>query len=252
MRSALRNAWLRAEPDGKPDRQLLVGDAFEVDETRAGWVRGRAEKDGYPGWVREDALGPEIAPTHWVAVRTTWAFGAPDIKSDPVVDLHMTSPVEALEETDTWLRIRHGDGAAFVPLAHCRAILAHLRSPVEAARAFLDTPYVWAGNTGFGLDCSGLVQVALRASGFECPGDSHEQERMPFARVPDGAALEAGDLVFWKGHVAMATGPDRIIHANAHHMKVVEETASPAFARIADTETGPITSRLRPERKTGH
>lgn len=248
MRSALANAWLRPAPGAPPDRQVLVGDRFRIVETRGDHVRGVVQKDGYEGWLPAPSLGPVIAPSHWIAVRTTWGFAAPDIKSEPLIDLHMTSELEARDEKDGWLEVVWGRDRAFVPVDHCRAIAARLRDPVAAARVFLETPYVWAGNTGFGLDCSGLVQAALRATGLSCPADSGAQEQMPGERLAKDAALKAGDLIFWKGHVAMATGPDRIIHANAHHMKVVEEDRATAVARIEASATGPVTSLLRPGR----
>ena len=143
------------------------------------------------------------------------------------------------------MEVRLGDQTAFVPASHLRTMGNYFEKPESAARLFLRTPYLWAGNTGFGLDCSGLVQAALRACGVQCPADSHQQETMKGTKLEVDAPLQAGDLLFWKGHVSMATGPKSMIHANAHHMMVVEEPTDQAVARIAATETGPVTSRLR-------
>ena len=248
MKSAIRNAWLRPAPNAPPDRQVLVGDRFRIEDRQETWVKGVTDKDNYPGWLPENALAPAIAPTHWIAVRTTWGFAAPDIKSEPLIDLHMTSELEARDKEGGWLEATFGDRTVFIPKEHCRAMAARMRDPVAAARAFLDTPYVWAGNTGFGLDCSGLVQAALRATGIPCPADSGDQERMSGDHLTETDPHLPGDLIFWTGHVAMATGPDTIIHANAHHMKVVEEPRNQAESRIAASATGPVTSRLRPSK----
>ena len=252
MNSAIANTWLRPAPDAPPDRQVLVGDHIEVTGTLGEFSFGRALKDDYAGCVLTKDLGPAIKPTHWVSVRTTWAYATPDIKSAPLWDLHLTSRVEAISEAkDGWVKIRLNDRSAFVPVSHLRSLGDFLTQPVDAARLLLGTPYLWAGNTGFGLDCSGLVQASLRACGVKCPADSHPQEAMKGVRLDTNAPLQAGDLLFWKGHVAMATGPNTMIHANAHHMMVVEEPTDQAIARIAATETGAVTTRLRFELTIG-
>lgn len=244
--SAQTNAWLRPEPDQAPDRQLLVGDPFEVETTRNGWAYGRALKDGYVGHVLEAALAVEIAPTHWVSVRSTWAYEAPDIKSLPVVDLHMTARLQVTGESEGWLEVLYGDGQCYVRTSQCRAWQDWLNDPVEVARLFLGTPYVWAGNTGFGLDCSGLVQVAYHACGLACAADSQDQKVMP-GDPPE--SQEPGDLIFWKDHVAMETGEGTLIHANAYHMSVTEEPRHVVLTRIAATPSGPVSARLRPTRR---
>ena len=71
------------------------------------------------------------------------------------------------------------------------------------AEEFLHTPYLWGGKTSLGLDCSGLVQVALQAAGIACPRDSDMQE-MALGKLSSLGELRRGDLVFWKGHVAIA------------------------------------------------
>ena len=116
--------------------------------------------------------------------------------------------------------------------------------PVAVACRFLGTPYVWGGNTGWGIDCSGLVQAALLACGIACPGDSDLQQAA-FAEPGRDGRLEPGELVFWSGHVAMAMDADRLIHANAHDMAVAIEPALAAVARIEAAGDGPVTGRGR-------
>jgi cell wall-associated NlpC family hydrolase len=94
---------------------------------------------------------------------------------------------------------------------------------------------LWGGKTALGIDCSGLVQVALTAAGHVCPRDSDMQEGAlgaPAADAERELRLRRGDLVFWKGHVAIVRDPGTLIHANAFHMAVALEPFAEAVARI--------------------
>ena len=240
-------AFLRPKSDGARDRQLLFGDTFLVLEAVGDHVFGVSSKDGYVGYLPRAALNSYREATHWVSALLTHAWPSPSIKSEPILFLPMTAQVHVLGRDGDWLEIEIAGGSGFVPKSHLNPIEDWAESVVVAARAFLGSPYVWAGNEPSGIDCSGLVQVAFHAGGFLCPPDSDVQEGMPGQQLGPDEVLAAGDLVFWKGHVAIATGLGTIVHANAHHMAVVEELVSEAVARILATKTGPVTSRLRPD-----
>ena len=226
---------------GPRDRQLLFGDAVTVSETRDEWCRVTSAKDGYQGWVHKGQLGPHAATTHWVSVLATHAYARPDIKSPDHATLSLGSRLRVVSEQGGFLETDLG----FVPSVHTAPVGQTLSDPVSVAQLFLGTPYLWGGNSRLGLDCSGLVQAALLACGIACPGDSGEQERALGHPVPDGSPVQRGDLLFWKGHVALVAGDDLLLHANAFHMAVAFEPMDQAIARIQAQGDGPVTAQKR-------
>lgn len=227
------NPFLLATPGGARDRQLLCGDRFGLIEEREGWAFGQSAKDGYCGWLPSEALVAPEAPTHRVAVRSTWLYPEPSARVPAVLDLHCNGHVTWRGETGAWAEVTAGGVSGFVPAAHLAPMDAPETDPTRVLRLFQGTPYVWAGNTGFGIDCSGLVQAALHACGRPCPGDSDLQEAALGARLMPGVAPRPGDLYFWTGHVAMVVEPGWLLHANGHAMSVAWEDIDSALVRIA-------------------
>lgn len=235
-------ADLLSAPGGARERQLLMGDPVLVLDRDAGFAFIRSEKDGYCGYVGEGALGPAVSPTHRVAIPATHLYPAPDLRARETARLSFGARLVITGRSGRFARTAGGE---YVPEVHLRDAETHETDAVAVAGLFLGTPYLWGGNSRDGLDCSGLVQASLLACGIPCPGDSDQQEAAVGTPVASLADLVRGDLIFWKGHVAIVAGPDRIIHANAHTMSVAYEGLDAAIARIARAE-GPVTSLRRP------
>jgi cell wall-associated NlpC family hydrolase len=233
-------ADLCASPGGARDRQVMLGDGLVVVERRGEAVFAQMGKDGYCGWLVASAVGPAVTPTHWVAAVGTHLYPEPRVQARERAALPFGARVTVAEADAKWARV--GDG--FIPAMHLRAIGDWLADPVAVAEMFLGTPYLWGGNSRDGIDCSGLVQGAWLACGRDCPGDSDLQQGLG-AALADGAALRRGDLIFWKGHVALVVDADRLIHANGHSMDVRHEGIAAAIARIAAQGGGPVTARRR-------
>jgi cell wall-associated NlpC family hydrolase len=225
-------ADLRRAPshEARLDTQALMGERVTVYETtEEGWAWGQLDGDGYVGWLSANALAaPGPAPTHKVSALRTLAFPAPDIKMPPLAGLPLGARVAIVRQDARFAVTAAG---WHIPLAHLAPVDAKASDFVAATEKFLGTPYLWGGKTSLGLDCSGLLQAALQAAGIACPRDSDLQEQALGARLAF-SDLRRGDLIFWKGHVAIARDGDTLIHANAFHMAVAIEPMAEAIARI--------------------
>jgi cell wall-associated NlpC family hydrolase len=226
-------------PDAVLDTQALLGERVTVyDHNAEGWAWGRLKSDGYVGWIPDRALArPGAAPTHKIVALRTFAFPGPSIKLTPMQTLPLGAAVSVRRHDDIFAVAANG---LYIPASHV-APLDHLAADfVAVAETFLGTPYLWGGKTSLGIDCSGLVQVALNAAGIDCPRDSDMQEQAIGLSLPAAEAREPqrGDLMFWKGHVAIVRDAATLIHANAHHMATAIEPIHDAIARIEAAGNG--------------
>jgi len=225
--TALPSAALRRAPDRAAEQldQLLYGEVFEVREETGGWAFGQAVRDNYAGYVETAALAEKLTePTHTVRALRTYAFSLPSIKAAPI-GLYSMNALVAVEAEEEGRFLKTADG--WFVKEHLAPLGAAEADHVAVAERFVGTPYQWGGRESLGLDCSGLVQQALYACGRECPRDSGQQ----VALGEPAETLQRGDLVFWRGHVAIMVSATDIVHANAYHMEVVVEPLAEAIAR---------------------
>jgi len=229
-------APLRGEPshDAPLLTEALKGERVAIYEKNAeGWAWGQLAADRYVGWLSANALAPPGAPpTHKVVALRTLVFPGPSIKLTPREALPLGARIAVARRDD---RMAVTPSGGYVPAAHLAPIDVDETDFVAVAERFLGVPYLWGGKTALGLDCSGLVQIALAACGISCPRDSDMQEEAlgsPVAAATDRSNLQRGDLVFWTGHVAIVRDRATFLHANAFHMAVAIEPIDDAVARI--------------------
>ncbi|MGH6987333.1 MAG: NlpC/P60 family protein [Caulobacteraceae bacterium] len=225
-------AWMRAAADESAPAvsQLLFGELLEVLEFREGFAFGQSRRDGYVGHVRREALAEEvIGPTHFLAARSAFAFAEPRVRAPPFGPLSLNALLAVEAEEGAFVRIAR---AGWISKRAIRPIGAPLVDPVRAAALMMGAPYLWAGRSAEGLDCSGLVQQALLACGAASPRDADQQALL--GREVERSDLRRGDLVVWRGHIGFVAGAgDQLLHANAHHMAVARERLAGALSRIA-------------------
>lgn len=236
----LAHVSLRAAPEAQSTAvsELLFGESFAVLEINADWAWGYCEHDHYVGYVAASALRPQGSdvPTHHVSSPAALLFTEADIKSPLLATLPLGARV-AVSSSDGKFHALTGGG--FVHERHLAPIGHHAIAPLDVARAFIGTPYLWGGRTRSGIDCSGLVQTALLACGIPCPRDS-DQQRDTVGRAADPATLQAGDLVFFPGHVGIMADEAQLLHANAYWMSTVIEPLADVVDRLKPSHAEPI------------
>lgn len=237
-RISLPVADMLAEPGGGLATQLLLGDTVRVFEERDGWAWVQADRDSYVGYVASAALAPGgPAPSHMVSAARTFTYPGPDLKRPRHACLSMGATVAVTGFVEN-------RGTRYALLASREAVVAGHLVPVgevlsdyvAAAERLEGTPYLWGGASAFGIDCSGLVQLAMRMAGRRVPRDSDMQAGSIGTPLDPGGSLSGlrrGDLVFWQGHVAIMTGAETVLHANGHTMTVARESLGEAIERIS-------------------
>jgi cell wall-associated NlpC family hydrolase len=221
--------------------ELLYGENFLVLDEQGGWAWGQSVDDLYVGYIRAATLGEKAnTATHRIWLGLSHVYPQPDLKTPPLNQLPLGARV-VIKDGHAENGFLQAQDLGWIYKKHLSPMGA-AHDHVNVASMFSGAPYLWGGRTMNGIDCSGLVQISLMMAGIKAPRDSDQQQHAFKSDISEND-LKRGDLVFFKGHVGIMTDAKNILHANAFHMKVLNEPLAEVKARIA-SDTGnaqPIT-----------
>lgn len=206
------------------DSQLLYGEKFEVEKEHGAYVYGRSVIDGYVGFVERDQLAKNVQnASHVVSVRASHLYREPTFKSRPITKISFLSHLAIKNERQNgFTQTQEG---VWIFADHIAPInnLKITEDLAQTATIFLGAPYLYAGRSTFGIDCSGLVQQSMMAQGHPCPPRDSSDQQDKLGNVNADTQLQRNDIVYFKGHVGIMMDDSYIINATARHMSTVIE-----------------------------
>ncbi len=241
------------QPDAPIDTFFHYGESVRVFDERDGFAWCQSNRDRYVGYVEATTLISGVTPaaTHYIANLGAYRYAEPDLRSAIVDFLPRHSPVRA---TQSGLLCRGtpyaGLDGGFVPESCLSPEPPRSPDLAAAAMLYLGCPYLWAGRSFLGIDCSGLVQEAFRDLAVAVRRDTDMQRETIGGRVAIGriADLQRNDLIFIPGHVMIATGHGRVIHASGDGMMVRRDNLAALLQRWGYTIADLTVRRPQPSR----
>lgn len=225
------------------DTECLFGESFEVESKKGLWCFGKCREDNYKGWIKSNVLGNIIDSSHIVSAKRSFVFRKPDIKSEMIIYLPLRSKIKVIEKSYNWakldLSLNKNKHFGYILSNHIIQKQEKKQNWVKYAELFLHTPYRWGGRNSIGIDCSALLQLSKSFSGECLPRDSDEQfeyfkKAMNYNIIKDPQLekFSRGNIVFWKGHVAIVINEKKLIHASAYHGIVKLENIKKVIKRL--------------------
>ena len=218
------------------ETECLFGETIEIIQQKKNWIYGCLITDQYKAWVYANDLSSLQKTTHIVFVQRTYIYMEDNIKSKILHYLPLGSKLNVVELKSNWAKITltsvNRKQYGFVPKNHLTLHSNKIINWVNIAENLIGTPYKWGGRDSLGIDCSALVQLSMQLYNICMPRNTSEQIKFDQLINISNEEISRGCLIFWNGHVAIATNKSTIIHANAHHMMVAKESLKKAMNRI--------------------
>jgi len=220
--------------------QLLYGDSFKIIKKSGSWIKIKNDSDGYKGFIKKKNFPTNQKNTHKVYSLFGNLYKKPNLKFIIKKKISFGSKIKVIKEKNQFYKFDN----FWIKKKDLKKIKYKTKDLFKGINKFTGTKYVWGGKHFSGVDCSGLVQLFLNFNNKYCPRDSKDQIRY-FKKKIDLKNIRKNDLIFWKGHVAIAISNQKLIHAYGPLNKTLVMSISQTINRIYKTANLKVTGIRR-------
>ena len=208
--------------------QMIYGESFSISKKSKKWLKIKIKEDNYKGYILNKKFSNFLRPTHKINTLKAKIFKFPNrIKKSEIT---FGSKISVVDTNSAFLRFANG----WIKKDDVKPISYKEKDPFKKIISFKNIRYKWGGKSFKGIDCSALVQVFLLFNNRFCPRDAKDQVKY-FTKNIKLKNIKKNDIIYWKGHVAVALSGKKLIHAYAPMKKTVIMDINQTIKRIKQT-----------------
>jgi cell wall-associated NlpC family hydrolase len=233
---------LYKKPSNKSEivTQMIYGDSFTLSKKTKKWLKVKIKEDNYKGYIINKKFPQYIKSSHKIAILKAKVYKFPN-KRNEINKLTFGSKIKVLEKKANFLKFEKG----WTSSKDVKPISYKEKNLFNKINIFKNIKYKWGGKSFKGIDCSALVQVFLNFQKKYCPRDAKDQVKY-FRKNVKLKQIKKNDLIFWKGHVAIALSNKKLIHAYGPMKKTVIMEINQTIKRIKRTANLEVIGIKRP------
>ena len=209
--------------------QMIYGDSFSISKKSRKWLKIKMKEDGYKGYIKNRKYSVYLKPTHKISVLKTKVFKFPKEKGY-INEIPFGSKIKVLETKKRFLKFSNG----WINKNDTKPLVFEEKNPFRKISIFKNIKYKWGGKSFKGIDCSALIQIFLNFNNKFCPRDTEDQIKF-FKKNVKLKKIKKNDIIYWKGHVALALSNKKLIHAYGPMKKTVVMGINQTIKRIEKT-----------------
>ena len=226
---SILNIYKKPSTKSEVVTQMLYGENFSIFKKNGRWLKIKIKEDGYKGYIQNKNFSKFLKPSHKVCVLKAKIYRLPN-RSNRVNILPYGSKIKILDGKNNFFKFSKG----WIHKNDVKPISFVEKNPFKKISIFKSIKYKWGGKSFKGIDCSALIQVFLNFNNKFCPRDAKDQVKH-FKKNVKLKNIKKSDIIYWKGHVALALSNKKLIHAYGPLKKTVVMGINQTIKRIEKT-----------------
>ena len=213
------NLYEKPSYKSKISSQIIYGEKFKILSKKKGWLKIKTAFDKYVGYTKNIKYSNKFTPTHKISVQKTNIFSFPknSNKYKQRKKLPFASRVEILKKYKNFIMFEKNK---WIYLKDIKKNNFKEKNFIKILNLFINCKYKWGGKTFDGIDCSALVQMYYLYNNKYFPRDTKDQIKIRKGQK-NSNNLKKGNIIYWKGHVAVCINSKKLIHAYGPRKKVL-------------------------------